>query len=182
MSVGDWVQSIVGVVSLLTSAAVAFWVYRRETRGRRLEAAKEAARARRREQHADDYREAVRALDALHDIFMSVLAAPKSDTELAKLGLNNEIKTMEKIGRRVDSLFLPLTGVWASAQQITSVVDLQQSLRSALDKSGKVDTAGLSLHFERAFVVYARQREAAHEGMQAVAKARAAIKEEWGRD
>ncbi|RQX15195.1 hypothetical protein DDE19_20445 [Micromonospora ureilytica] len=182
MSAGDWAQSIIGVLSIVLSASVALWVYRREGKGRREEAEEVARRARRREQHGDDYREAVRTLERFQEIFESALARPKSKDELEAAGLKDAIKSIDGIGRRADHLFLPLGDVWVNAQELAPSFDLTKMMAAAVGSDGSVSPTRMAIYVEAAFLTYVKQREAAHEGLKNVKKARDAVKEEWGKD
>jgi signal transduction histidine kinase len=135
VGVGDWVQSIVGVVSIVVSvlaAAVVLRLERRERRKERMAAhavaeqklTDEADRERRaicREQHKDDYLAANRTLTVLETIFRKVQSRPFTQTEFREAGMENATQAIQEIRSRVPGLADPLHFVWLAAIGVARV-------------------------------------------------------------
>lgn len=199
MSVGDWVQSIIGVVGVLATGVVAYLVLRLERGDRAREKARDAEeaaaadakrtfeeaererRAVRREQHKDDYSAANRALSTLDEIFRKAQDWPYTSAGFDEAGLEEAIKTVDQVRNRVPALYLSLGDVWLNAISISRVAYPVRNdfLRVFVD-----DRDEQAAHLETVVLAAVRgavtQHQAGVDGQQAVRKARDAINKEWG--
>ena len=200
MGLGDWVQSVLGVLGIAATAAVAFMVYRLENRDRRREREEERAaaaqreeeakrealerekRAIRREQHKDDYREATQALNIIFSIFEAVDGQPHTEEDLAAAGFEEALQTIEQVAKRVPALKASLDAVWwAGTEVLTYTFPSISSFKYFMEETNR-DAAAVRL-FELVRLAVAGSRSqfaAARAGRKAVEKARQAIAAEWG--
>lgn len=205
MQLTDWLQTVIGVLSIVATLGVAWMVYRLEKNERtvdkvrdraaaeklrrvteeRQELERREARARerrelRRLQHQDDYKAAKEALGTIDSIFEKARRKPLTFDEVQQSGLNNAREELRVIGKNVHSLETSLMMIVTSCHSIET-----NSLPSPIDfastmRDGNIDMDELFNEIRTLAIYSVAQREAATKGLRLIKEAREAIATEWG--
>ena len=171
MTSGDIAQVVVGVIAIVVGVYVSYALYQRNK--------KDASTT---QQHGDDLKAVKEALDVVDRTAEKLSLAPMTRSELDSLGLEDAIKTLNEIGRRVSALSGSLTLVWMLGVrvQIESYPEKDRyEFDHIVDRDGKFDRDHFYDLLKRATGGVVRQYLVAEELKKAAQEARATLNKYW---